>query len=167
MTMATIPLLAALLGANPIKVGEKAPNFTLPSSEGQQVTLSKLLEEGPVILYFFPKAFTPGCTKQTANFRDRTAEVAQKGARIVGISVDPPDKLAKFRAEMKASFTLLSDQGGKVSEQYVGLVPVLKVANRANIVVAQDGTVQQVVNGGDAVDPGSAIASCPARRPAS
>ena len=167
MTMATIPLLATLLGANPIKVGEKAPDFTLPSSDGEQVTLSRLLQDGPVILYFFPKAFTPGCTKQTANFRDRTADVAQKGARIVGVSVDSPETLAKFRAEMKAPFTLLSDQGGKVSGQYVGLIPVLKLANRANIVVGQDGVVQQVVTGGDAVDPTSAIASCPLRRPGS
>lgn len=56
----TIPLLAMLLGAAPLKVGDKAPDFTLPDTEGRQVTLSKLLQEGPVILAFYVKAFTPG-----------------------------------------------------------------------------------------------------------
>ena len=56
----TIPLLAALLGAAPIKVGDRAPDFTLTDTEGRAVTLSKVLERGPVILYFFPKAFTSG-----------------------------------------------------------------------------------------------------------
>jgi peroxiredoxin Q/BCP len=56
----TIPLLAALLGAVPIKVGDRAPDFTLTDTEGRAVTLSKVLERGPVILYFFPKAFTSG-----------------------------------------------------------------------------------------------------------
>jgi len=55
-----IPLLAMLLGSAPIKVGDRAPDFTLPDTEGGQVTLSRLLEKGPVILFFFPKAFTPG-----------------------------------------------------------------------------------------------------------
>ncbi len=165
--MATIPLLAALLGANPSQVGAKAPDVTLTSSEGQPVTLSKLLEQGPVILYFFPKAFTPGCTKQTKNFAARTDDVAHKGARVVGISVDSVETLAKFRADTHATFTLLSDPDGKVADAYVGLVPVLKLANRANIVVGQDGVVQKVVTGGDAVDPTTAIASCPARRPGS
>jgi peroxiredoxin Q/BCP len=55
-----LPLLAVLLGSAPIKVGDRAPGFTLPDTEGRQVTLSRLLEAGPVILFFFPKAFTPG-----------------------------------------------------------------------------------------------------------
>jgi peroxiredoxin Q/BCP len=159
-----LPLLAVLLGAAPIKAGERAPDFTLPDTEGRQVTLSKLLEAGPVILFFFPKAFTPGCTKQTRAYRVRYADVLQKGAQVVGISVDTIETLRRFRSELGAPFPILADADGAVASRYAGLMPVVKLAKRANVVIGQDGLVKEVVTGGDAVDPSSAIAACPSRR---
>jgi thioredoxin-dependent peroxiredoxin len=158
-----MPLLAMLLGATALKVGDRAPDFTLPDTEGIPVTLSKLLEKGPVILAFYPKAFTPGCTQQNQNFRDHIGEVTAKGAQVVGISVDSVDTQRKFKAEYKLPFALLSDQGGKVSTQYVGTMPLVGLAHRANVVIGEDGLVKAVVEGGGAVDPTSAIASCPLR----
>jgi peroxiredoxin Q/BCP len=157
-------LLAMLLGATPLKVGDKAPDFTLANSEGQPVTLSKLLHDGPVILAFYPKAFTPGCTKQNQNFRDRFGAVQEKGAQVVGISTDSVETQKKFKGEYQLPYTLLSDPGGKVVAQYSGKMPVLGVANRANFVIDQDGTVKAIVEGSDAVDPSSAIAECPLRK---
>jgi len=160
----TIPLVAMLLGATPLKVGDRAPDFTLPDTEGTPVTLSALLRSGPVILAFYPKAFTPGCTKQNENFRDHFGAVQEKGAQVVGISTDDVETQKKFKAEYKLPYTLLSDQGGKVVAQYSGKMPVIGLAKRANFVVDQDGTVKAIVEGGAAVDPSLAIADCPLRK---
>jgi peroxiredoxin len=80
---------------------------------------------------------------------------------VVGISVDDQDTLKRFKAETKAPFPLLSDPGGKVARQYAGLMPVIGLASRANIVVGEDGIVKEVVTGGAAVDPSAAISACP------
>lgn len=159
-----IPILAMLLGSAALKVGDKAPDFTLPDTEGKPVNLSKLLEKGPVILAFYPKAFTPGCTKQNANFRDRYADVTAKGAQVIGISTDDVETQRRFKTEMKLPYPLLSDAGGKVAKQYSGTMAVVGVANRANFVIGQDGTVKEIVEGGDATDPTAAIAACPLRK---
>ena len=145
--------------------GDPAPDFTLPDQDGYPVTLSAVLKNGPVILAFYPKAFTPGCTRQNSNFRDKYAEVEKKGAQVFGISTDSMSTQKKFKAEYKLPYPLLSDVDGKVSKAYVGTMPVIGVANRANIVIGQDGKVDGVVEGGDAVDPNGAIASCPLRKP--
>jgi thioredoxin-dependent peroxiredoxin len=83
---------------------------------------------------------------------------------VVGISVDDQDTLKRFRAETKAPFPLLSDPGGTVAKQYAGLMPVVNLAKRANVVVGEDGIVKEVVTGGDAVDPSSAISACPTHK---
>jgi thioredoxin-dependent peroxiredoxin len=159
-----IALLAMLLGSGPLKVGDRAPDFTLPDTGGAPVTLSKLLEKGPVILAFYPKAFTSGCTKQNAAFRDRFADVETKGATVLGISTDDVETQKRFKAELKLPYPLLSDSGGKVAKQYAGTMALVGVANRANFVIAQDGVVKEIVAGSEAVDPGSAIAACPLRK---
>jgi peroxiredoxin Q/BCP len=162
--MTAMPILAALLGAAPIKAGDRAPDFTLPDTDGTPVALSKLLEKGPVILAFYPKAFTPGCNAQNSNFRDHFADVTEKGAQVVGISVDSVETQRRFKTEYKLPYTLLSDEGGKVSDQYSGTMPLVGVAKRANVVIGQDGIVKTVVEGRDAVDPTSAIQQCPLRK---
>ena len=80
---------------------------------------------------------------------------------MVGISTDSVEKLAKFRAEFNLPFVLLSDEKGEVVEKYPGKIPVIGLANRATYVVAQDGLVKEIVTGGDAIDPSSAVAACP------
>ena len=99
-------------------------------------------------------------------YRDRYANVVDKGAQVVGISVDSVETQKRFKAENQLPFPLLSDAGGKVASQYGGTMPVVGVANRATFVLDQDGTVKSVVTGGDAIDPGGAISSCPIRRKA-
>jgi peroxiredoxin Q/BCP len=157
-------LLTFLLGTTPLKVGDPAPDFTLPDQDGKPVALKDLLASGPVILAFYPKAFTSGCTKQNSAFRDHYAEVSAKGAQVVGISTDDVATQKRFRDELKLPYPLLSDAGGKVAGQYAGTMPVVGVASRANFVIGQDGKIAQIVLGSDAVDPGSAIAACPARK---
>jgi thioredoxin-dependent peroxiredoxin len=163
----TASILAMVLGATPLKVGDPAPDFTLADQDGKAVTLAAALERGPVILAFYPKAFTPGCTKQNSNFRDKYPEVEKKGAQVFGISTDSVETQRKFKAEYKLPYPLLSDPDGKVARAYSGTMPVVGVASRANFVIGQDGKVARIVEGSDAIDPSSAIASCPLRRPGS
>ena len=99
-------------------------------------------------------------------YRDRYADVLGKGAQVVGISVDDVETQKRFKTENALPYTLLSDRGGKVAKQYGGTMPVVGLANRATYVIDQDGTVKNVVTGGDAIDPGGAITSCPLHRKA-
>lgn len=99
MTETTAPRLTA---------GDIAPAFTLPDADGNDVSLSDYLGR-KVIVYFYPAASTPGCTKQACDFRDNLAELNGAGIDVVGISPDKPEKLAKFRDNQELTFPLLSD----------------------------------------------------------
>jgi peroxiredoxin Q/BCP len=91
-----------------LKVGDKAPDFTLPSADGTPVSL-KDFRGKRVIVYFYPAAMTAGCTKQACDFRDNLSELEGEGVTVVGISPDPVAKLAKFRDQQGLTFPLLSD----------------------------------------------------------
>jgi peroxiredoxin Q/BCP len=157
----TLPLLALLLGATPLEVGDKAPDFTLPDTEGTPVTLSALLKSGPVIIAFYPKAFTSGCTKQNESFRDKFTGVQEKGAQVIGISRDSVAEQKKFKEALKLPYRLLADPDGKVVEKYSGTMPVIGYASRANFVIGEDGVVKAVVEGSAAIDTAATIDQCP------
>ncbi|MBU3706619.1 MAG: thioredoxin-dependent thiol peroxidase [Mycobacterium sp.] len=91
-----------------LEAGDKAPAFSLPDADGKTVTLSDF-KGRKVIVYFYPAASTPGCTKQACAFRDNLAELNDAAIAVVGISPDKPEKLAKFRDAEKLTFPLLSD----------------------------------------------------------
>ena len=96
-----------------LAVGDKAPAFSLPDADGNTVALSDFAGR-KVIVYFYPAASTPGCTKQACDFRDSLAELNEAGLDVVGISPDKPEKLAKFRDAEGLTFPLLSDPDKKV-----------------------------------------------------
>jgi thioredoxin-dependent peroxiredoxin len=91
-----------------LKVGDKAPAFSLPDADGKKVSLADYRGR-KVIVYFYPAASTPGCTKEACDFRDNLGELNDAGLDVVGISPDKPEKLAKFRDNEKLTFALLSD----------------------------------------------------------
>jgi thioredoxin-dependent peroxiredoxin len=97
--------------------GQPAPDFTLAGQDGKKVTLSKL-KGSPVVVYFYPKDDTPGCTKEACDFRDGFAGYKQAGATILGISPDSPESHAKFAKKFELPFTLLPDADKKVCEAY-------------------------------------------------
>jgi len=97
--------------------GEPAPAFRLPDEAGRERTLEEFRGQ-PLVLYFYPADFTPGCTREACGFRDAHAEFETVGARIVGVSKDPPKKHEAFRRRHGLGFTLLSDQDGRVHEAY-------------------------------------------------
>jgi thioredoxin-dependent peroxiredoxin len=128
--------------------GDAAPDFTLPDAQGNAVSLSSLRGKR-VIIYFYPAAMTPGCTKQACDFRDSLSSLAAAGFAVIGISPDSPAKLAKFAERDGLTFPLLSDPDHKVLDAYgaygekmlygkksVGVI-------RSTFVVDQDGKIEK------------------------
>ncbi|WP_194755448.1 thioredoxin-dependent thiol peroxidase [Aliidiomarina indica] len=101
-----------------LQVGDKAPMFTLPDQQGEAVSLETLLKQNRVLVYFYPKAMTPGCTVQAQNLRDTRDQLAKKGVVVVGISPDAPKRLAKFTERDSLNFTLLGDEDHKVADAF-------------------------------------------------
>ena len=99
-------------------IGKPAPDFTLPSSSGETVSLKQFKGKKSVVLYFYPKDDTPGCTKEACGFRDLREEFEQLGAVILGISNDPVDVHQKFREKFKLPFDLLADEDASVSKAF-------------------------------------------------
>ena len=97
--------------------GDAAPDFTLPDQHGEELTLSELRGE-TVVLYFYPRADTSGCTTQACGVRDRRADYAKAGARVIGISPDEVDAVDKFAGKYDLDFTLLADADHSVAEAY-------------------------------------------------
>ncbi len=100
-----------------IEAGSKAPAFTLKATDGSTVKLSDLKGQ-PVVLYFYPKDDTPGCTKEACAFRDRKDELTQLGAVVLGISPDTVESHVKFSEKFDLNFPLLADKDHKVAEKY-------------------------------------------------
>jgi len=100
-----------------VEEGEKAPDFTLADDQGAKTKLSDC-RGTPVVLYFYPRDDTPGCTKEACAFRDRKAEIAKAGVKIFGISPDSVESHAQFRDKFSLNFPLLADVGHKVAERY-------------------------------------------------
>ena len=100
-----------------IEEGAKAPDFTLPTHDGSKLKLSSL-KGAPVVLYFYPKDDTPGCTKEACGFRDAKAGLAKHKAVVLGVSPDTPESHEAFRRKFKVPFTLLADTNHAVAEKY-------------------------------------------------
>jgi peroxiredoxin Q/BCP len=129
--------------------GDKAPNFTLPDQNGEKVKLSDLKGE-TVVLYFYPRADTPGCTTQACGVRDRRADYAEAGARVIGISPDEVGAIDKFASKYDLDFTLLADADHAVAEQYGAWVEKSMYGKkymgvqRATFIVGPDGKIAKV-----------------------
>ena len=103
--------------SNRLNPGDTAPAFSLPDAEGKTVSLADYAGQ-KVIVYFYPKAMTPGCTTQACDFLDRMERFAADGYAVIGISPDPVDKLDKFTAQEELNFPVLADEDHKVAEAY-------------------------------------------------
>lgn len=129
-----------------IKVGDQAPDFTLPSQSGELVSLSDFLGKKWVILYFYPKDYTLGCTKEACSFRDHYKILQEAGAEVIGISSDSVESHGHFARDHNLPFTLLSDENGEVRRLYgvpstLGLVP-----GRVTYIIDKEGIVRHIFN---------------------
>ncbi|HGJ5865162.1 MAG TPA: thioredoxin-dependent thiol peroxidase [Arsenophonus nasoniae] len=102
---------------SPLKAGDKAPQFSLPDQDGEIINLSDYLSQR-VLIYFYPKAMTPGCTIQACGLRDEWDKLKQMGVEVLGISTDKPEKLSRFAEKEMLEFTLLSDYKHEVAEKF-------------------------------------------------
>lgn len=130
-----------------LNVGDKVEDFALPDETGTERSLTELLTEGPVVLFFYPAALTPGCTAEACHFRDLAAEFAAVGARPVGISGDSVDKQQEFAGKHTLGMPLLSDTDGAIRERF-GVKRGFSLAptKRVTFVIAEDRTVLEVVS---------------------
>ncbi len=128
-----------------IEPGTTAPDFALQASSGGSVSLSELLAEGPVILYFYPADFTPGCTKEACAIRDLHDDVLSAGLRVVGISPQVADSHERFREKHGLPFDLLCDTEKDVIRKYDVDGPMGIGTRRATFLIAQDGTIEDAV----------------------
>ncbi|MCL4450553.1 MAG: peroxiredoxin [Candidatus Thermoplasmatota archaeon] len=128
----------------PLRVGDKAPDFTGISDSGERITLSEKLKEGPVVLYFYPKDETPGCVAEACAFRDRWEDVRKLGATILGVSSDSAESHKKFKANRNLQFTLIADEDKQIRKAY-GATGTL-IPPRITFVIDKQGMIKEVYN---------------------
>jgi peroxiredoxin Q/BCP len=133
-----------------LQKGERAPDFELPDQAGTPRRLTDLLASGPVVLFWFPAAMTPGCTKEACHFRDLAAEFAKIGAQRIGISTDDVTKQKQFHDKHGFDYPLLSDAAGAVAAQYgvkrAGMLGRLAPTKRVTYVIGADQTILDVIS---------------------
>jgi peroxiredoxin Q/BCP len=127
-----------------LRIGDKAPDFELQATGGKTFRLGSELNGGRLVLYFYPKDFTPGCTAEACGFRDEFSELRRSEARVLGVSVDSIESHEKFKKEYQLPFDLLSDVDGKVSHLYGVYNRLFKIANRVTFIVDSDGKILNI-----------------------
>ncbi|HYD34431.1 MAG TPA: peroxiredoxin [Methylophilaceae bacterium] len=127
------------------KVGSPAPDFNLPDAKSHNHRLADYAGSW-LVLYFYPKDDTPGCTKQACSFRDDLFQLEKLGAKVVGVSVDDTESHAQFARKYNLPFPLLSDKDGKVADKYGALINlgVIKKAKRYTFLIDPQGTIAKV-----------------------
>ncbi len=129
-----------------VKVGDKAPDFTLPSQMGDNVTLSEFFGKKNIVLYFYPKDESIGCTKEACSFRDSYQELTELGAEVLGVSGQSVESHKSFATHYGLPFILLSDEANKVRELYgvpatMGIIP-----GRVTFIIDKNGVVRHIFN---------------------
>lgn len=140
-------------GASDIKLGDAAPLFTVKNQEGKDFSLASR-KGNWTVLYFYPKAETPGCTKQACAFRDNVKKVRDQGADVFGISTDTVEAQKKFHEHHHLVFDLLADPDAKVTEAYGSKMPLLKMSKRWTFIIDPDLKIRSIDQNVDpAMDP--------------
>jgi peroxiredoxin Q/BCP len=126
-----------------LKAGDTAPSFTLKNQDGKLFDMAQRRDKWTV-LYFYPKADTPGCTKQACAFRDNIKKITSQGADVFGISVNSVDDQAAFHKKYHLVFDLLADEKGTVADQYRIKMPVINIAKRWTFIIGPDLKIKSI-----------------------
>jgi peroxiredoxin Q/BCP len=127
-----------------VKVGDQAPDFEGPTSDGSRLGLKDFVGKKNVVLYFYPKDDTPGCTKEACSFRDNLESVRNLGAEIIGISTDSVQSHSKFADKYTLPFPLISDQEKRIAKAYGVLRDIGLSANRVTFIIDTKGKVVKI-----------------------
>lgn len=128
------------------KVGDKAPAITGKNEKGQTWKLEETVGKKAVLLYFYPKDDTPGCTKEACGFRDSMGDLQKSGVEVVGVSFDNEENHRKFIEKHSLNFSLLADTDGKIADAYGVRVPGKNVARRVSFLIGKDGRITHVTD---------------------
>jgi peroxiredoxin Q/BCP len=139
---------AATFAAVP-KAGDTAPLFTGQDQDGKTFKLKSLIGKKIVLLYFYPKDNTPGCTKEACGFRDRLGELQTNNVEVIGVSFDSAENHKKFIADYNLNFRLLADPDGKIVDAYGVQVVGRKMARRVSFLIGLDGKIVHVTDSGN------------------
>ena len=131
------------------KAGDTAPLFTGQDQDGQTLKLNSLIGKKIVLLYFYPKDNTPGCTKEACGFRDRMGDLQKDNVEVIGVSHDSVDSHKKFADAYKLNFTLVADPDGKIIAAYDAKLPVVSMAKRVSFLIGLDGKIVHVTDAGN------------------
>jgi peroxiredoxin Q/BCP len=129
-----------------LRVGDRVPDFTVPDQEGRAVSLDELLSSGCLVLYFYPKDDTPGCTVEACSFRDQHDELLEAGACVVGVSSDDVDSHRRFATKYGIPFRLLSDKGGKLRRRFGVPRTLGLIDGRVTYVIDSHGVIRHIFN---------------------
>ncbi|MGH9407153.1 MAG: redoxin domain-containing protein [Terriglobia bacterium] len=143
-----------------VEVGSTAPDFSLPDQHGRLIRLSDFLGKKTVVLAFYIKAFTGGCTRELSTYQADVGRFDASQVQVIGISVDRPEKNKAYAESLGLTFPILSDNHRSVSRQYGVLMPLIRLAKRVTFVIDKQGKVQSIQRGGEAMDPEKALAAC-------
>ena len=132
-----------------LKAGDKAPLFTGLDQDGKTFKLKSLIGEKNVLLYFYPKDNTPGCTKEACGFRDRLVGLQRDNVEVIGVSFDSAESHKKFIADHELNFRLLADTDGKIADAYGVQVVGRKMARRVSFLIGLDGKIVHVTDSGN------------------
>jgi len=127
-----------------LKVGERAPDIEATDQHGRPFRLADALEKGPVVLYFYPKDFTPVCTREACLFRDAYEDLTDVAGDIVGVSLDAPDTHRRFAERHQLPFPLLADEGKRIAKRFGALQLFGLMTKRVTFVIDRDGIVRGV-----------------------
>jgi thioredoxin-dependent peroxiredoxin len=130
------------------KAGDGAPLFTGQDQDGKTVKLDSLIGKKIVLLYFYPKDNTPGCTKEACGFRDRMGDLAKDNVEVIGVSFDSADSHKQFIAQYNLNFTLLADPEGKIADAYGVRMEGKNMAKRVSFLIGLDGKIVHVTDSG-------------------
>jgi len=152
-TTLVLPLLALTTGAADatLKVGDKAPSFEGKDQDGKSWKLADLTGKQIVLVYFYPKDDTPGCTKEACGFRDGMEEFKTNGVQVLGVSFDTAESHQKFITKFNLNFPLLADTDGKIADAFgVRMGEGKNMSRRVSFLIARDGTLAHITDSGNA-----------------
>jgi peroxiredoxin Q/BCP len=153
LQMLTLSAISAALATSALaqdsktpKVGDKAPLIEGKDTDGKTWKMAEHIGKHAVLLYFYPKDNTPGCTKQACGLRDRMADLKKENVEVIGVSMDNAESHKKFIADHNLNFTLLTDVDGKIAEMYGARRPNGNTARRVSFLIAKDGKIAHVTD---------------------